>query len=166
MELAYSYKMGLTRLESRKKQIEAEFLYLQGMANDAIAREIHVNDKTIDRWQNALNWKERKRLIDEQIALKLAETATEVKERHLKIIKATQMKYVQNLQNPDYELNASAVPKFMALEKDWVSPSPETRSINFTQNNINQSIHINQWIELIKKAKQKPWTKSENQLIS
>ena|SRR3990167_9798933 len=156
--------MGLTRFESRKKQIEAESFYLQGMAKDAIAKEIGINDKTIDRWESALNWKERRKIVDDEISRKLAENATEVKERHLKIIKATQIKYVQSLQDPDYELNASAVPKFMALEKEWIQPKEDNRILNITNNQITQTTHINQWVDLVKKAKGKSWMKSENQL--
>lgn len=152
----------LTKLQSRKKQIEAESLYMQGMAKDAIAKEIHVADLTLDRWEKALSWKDRRKLVDEEISRKISASVVETKERHIKISRAIQAIFAQQIN--DKKVAVGDVIRSMQHEKDWIEPSNYNPIINLKNNTqINVDANIHQLVELVEKAQNKTW-KSKNPL--
>lgn len=152
----------------RQKQLEAQMLFLMDMPIDQIAKKVGVHDVTVNRWASGMGWREARKQIAEQVTKKMQEAVTEMKERHLKLSKAIQIKGVQTLQKEDSEVRPTEMLLAMKHEKEMVQPT-EYKQLNFYKNetniqnnqlNINESIH-----DLIEKAKQKAWKKQSSSIM-
>jgi len=141
--------MNYNRL--KLKRTEALNLYLRGKSRDEIARRFKVSDRTIDRWARIGKWKQTLDEINQKAVEGISMDVAKEKERTLKLIKATEAKYAEQLQNNLIEVNAG---NFAQLQRvKWEILMPKTISqYNFMkkeQNVVLTSEEINKLMEVL-----------------
>lgn len=146
-----------TRYEMRKKQLEAERLYLEGMAKDRIAEIIKVSDRTLDRWEIGLDWKEKRKIVDKRVSDNLQDNVVEMKTRHLKIIRGTLGRYAEKLNKNEVKVTSAEAVKMLEYEKELLEPKQHTFNLIKQENT-----QINLGNEAVSRIRERIW-KLQNQ---
>jgi transposase-like protein len=116
-----------TKQEQEEKKKEALKLYLQGMAKDAIARQVDIADKTINNWAKQGNWDELYAKTEKIVTDELVIDVAAEKIRSLKIIKNIESIYMKQL-TADIKPNIKTS-EFAQIQKaKWEILMPKTIS--------------------------------------
>ena len=108
-----SEKLPLTNTNAK---IEALSMYLQGIKQEVIAKELRKTRQTIGNWKVKYNWDEHLRRLEEETRLKTFETNEARKDRMLKIHRAIQMTFAKDLREGNAEINAQSAIRSMEIE--------------------------------------------------
>jgi len=120
--------------QKEKLEKEARALYAQGMALDNIAKTVKISRRTVYRWRKVYKWDQFKAQIDKKVDTKLQETVTEMKERHVQIVKATLARYIELLRSREINISAGEAARMLQHELDLRIPRTISQ-FNFMQQN-------------------------------
>jgi transposase len=120
--------------QKEKLEREARALYAQGMAMEKVAKTIQISPRTVYRWRKVYKWDTFKAQIDKKVDTKLQETVTEMKERHVQIVKATLARYIELLRSKDLHVSAGEATRMLQHELDLRIPRTISQ-FNFMQQN-------------------------------
>ena len=126
----------------------AKMLYADGLKFAEIGKKVGVHERTIARWADKYNFKEFRQKVED----KLSETVAEMKERHIKIVKATIAKYIDNLRNDEIKISANEAAKMMQHELEIHIPKTISQ-FNFMKKEQNVNIltkeEVNRLLEVL-----------------
>ena len=122
--------------EREKKEKEARGLFANGMAMDRISKEIEVSDRTLTRWRKKYKWDDFKKEVDKKVSENLLETVSEMKERHIKIVKVSLGKFLENLKKDKIKVSASEAAKMLQHELDLRIPKTVSQYNFIKQENL------------------------------
>lgn len=138
-----------TKQEAFKLKNQSLRLYLQGKGREAILKETGIAIDTFQRWKKEGEWEQLYSQNQTKIRQDLNIDIAEEKERSLKIIKAIESKYVQELQNNTNVPKSTTM--YAQIQKvKWDILTPRTISqYNFMkqENTINEPTYT---LEIIK----------------
>jgi len=125
--------------DKRLIQKKALAMYLTGMSKTEVSERCIVSFSTIQRWERALGWKDKLKEVESKIDQEVVDSAIEMKERHIKIIRATIAKYIDNLRSKDFKVSAAEARQMLEHEMKIVMPQATQNTLNmsYTQNIIN-----------------------------
>jgi len=140
-------------------KIEALSMYLQGIKEIEIAKQLGKNRHTISNWKQKYNWDEHFRKLEEETRAKNIETNEDRKDRILKIYRAIQVTFVKSLQEGKAEINALDAVRAMQAETRLMGLDIQKIEIPGEDGPVD-------WIRVLKEAEEEDALKKERVINS
>ena len=111
-------ELGKTRIiiPITEAKIEALSMFLQGVTEKEISKQLRKNKNTITAWKKKYNWENHAQKLEEETRKKTFESNEDRKNRLLKICVAVQMAFVKALQEGNVKISAMDAIRAMEAE--------------------------------------------------
>jgi predicted aminopeptidase len=131
-------------MSDEELKLQARELWIKGESKYNIAKAVGRRRSTVENWANEGNWREAKQETTNQIIQQQNIDLILEKERSLKLIKAAESLFAQELKNST--VMPKSVPAFAQLQKvKWDILMPRTVSqFNFMKQENNSQIGLSQ----------------------
>ena len=134
--------------EREKLEKEARAMYAQRMSLYNIAKKLNVATRTLGRWKEKYKWDSFVAEVDKKVSENLLESVSEMKSRHIKIIKATIAKYIDGIMSGDTKVSASEAAKMLQHELELISPK-QISQYNFKKE-VNMNVNLPELLRAIR----------------